>query len=465
MRVAREKLYQEVWAEPMTTVAKRYDVSSNYLARICERLNIPRPGRGYWQQHAVGAEVEADVLPAAEPGDEVEWARDGSTPAIAQMSSASRRPVTRAARPEKHSLLVDARGLFDDVRGGREVLYVLPRKTKLVDIFVTPATLERALKFASDFFLFAEERGHRVVLAPTGRGYTRKAPNVHEGVQSRHDYGDYQRGTWQPISPTTVLVGDIAIGVTIYETMEEADAVWRNGKYVRHEPPKALPATRRRAQVLGQEHVTKHWFPTGRLGLQAYASQGVAWEQTWIEKAAGELSASFEAIAKALEGAVPKIRTLLDERAREEERRKQEWAEQQKRWRREEEERRRKEEEAARVKRIQEDIASWRTARDIRAYVAEIQALVKDADLSITEGGSADQDLKWALNYADAIDPLASWRKDIERVKAEAANRPRPNCGQTHSLGGEAKDSSEHVEGTSAAAADLEGAGRGPDVT
>jgi len=39
-------LYKEVWAEPMTTVAKRYDVSSNYLARICERLNIPRPSEG-----------------------------------------------------------------------------------------------------------------------------------------------------------------------------------------------------------------------------------------------------------------------------------------------------------------------------------------------------------------------------------------------------------------------------------
>lgn len=46
MSVPREKLYEEVWAEPMTTVSKRYGVSSVYLARICEQLRVPRPPRG-----------------------------------------------------------------------------------------------------------------------------------------------------------------------------------------------------------------------------------------------------------------------------------------------------------------------------------------------------------------------------------------------------------------------------------
>lgn len=444
MNVTREKLYAEVWAEPMTAVAKRYEVSSNYLARICERLNVPRPGRGYWQQRAVGAEVESDPLPEPQPGDEIEWARDGSTPAIAQMSSTSPRPRrTGADRPDKHPLLVGARGLFEEVRAGREVLYVLPRKTKLVDIFVTPATLARALNLASDLFLFLEDRGHRVVLAPLGRGYRRAELNVREGVKPQYDYGEYERGRWQPVSPTTVLVGEIAIGVTIYETMEEADSVWRDGKCVRYEPPEALLTSKRRAPIFTQERVSKHWFPTGRLGLHAYEAEGVAWEQTWIEKAAGELCTSFEAIAKAVEGAVPKVRKLLEERAREEERREKEWKEQQKRWRREEQEQRRREEEASRLKRIQERIASWRMARDIRAYVAEIHALVKDADLKITEGGSADQELTWALKHADTIDPLTSWRKDIEKVKAEAANKPCPDCGKVH---GAESDEAEGVD-------------------
>ena len=41
---SRDELYQLVWSEPMTKVAKRFEVSSSYLARICSSLNVPRPG-------------------------------------------------------------------------------------------------------------------------------------------------------------------------------------------------------------------------------------------------------------------------------------------------------------------------------------------------------------------------------------------------------------------------------------
>ena len=47
MRISREELYKEIWSEPATRVARRYDVSSSYLARVCEGLNVPHPPRGY----------------------------------------------------------------------------------------------------------------------------------------------------------------------------------------------------------------------------------------------------------------------------------------------------------------------------------------------------------------------------------------------------------------------------------
>lgn len=73
-RVSRERLYEEVWAEPMTTVALKYKVSSSFLARICTRLKVPRPQRGYWAMYATGKRPKK---PVACPGDELEWARDG----------------------------------------------------------------------------------------------------------------------------------------------------------------------------------------------------------------------------------------------------------------------------------------------------------------------------------------------------------------------------------------------------
>ena len=46
--LTREELYAQVWAEPMTSLAQRYGLSDRGLAKICTRMGIPVPGRGYW---------------------------------------------------------------------------------------------------------------------------------------------------------------------------------------------------------------------------------------------------------------------------------------------------------------------------------------------------------------------------------------------------------------------------------
>jgi hypothetical protein len=46
--LTREELYAQVWAEPMTSLAQRYGLSDRVLAKICTRMGIPVPGRGYW---------------------------------------------------------------------------------------------------------------------------------------------------------------------------------------------------------------------------------------------------------------------------------------------------------------------------------------------------------------------------------------------------------------------------------
>jgi hypothetical protein len=53
-RYDREKVYGEIWAEPIQHVAKRYKLSDVGLAKVCRKLDIPRPGRGYWAIKAAG---------------------------------------------------------------------------------------------------------------------------------------------------------------------------------------------------------------------------------------------------------------------------------------------------------------------------------------------------------------------------------------------------------------------------
>ncbi|MGE5474795.1 MAG: hypothetical protein ACM3UU_11300 [Ignavibacteriales bacterium] len=53
----REKLFDEVWQEPMTTVAKRYELSDNGLRKRCKKLQIPLPPAGHWAKLQAGKEV------------------------------------------------------------------------------------------------------------------------------------------------------------------------------------------------------------------------------------------------------------------------------------------------------------------------------------------------------------------------------------------------------------------------
>jgi hypothetical protein len=59
--VTREQLYDQVWSMPLTALAKTYGISDVALGKICSRLNVPKPGLGYW------AKIEAGQKPGRTP--------------------------------------------------------------------------------------------------------------------------------------------------------------------------------------------------------------------------------------------------------------------------------------------------------------------------------------------------------------------------------------------------------------
>jgi ribosomal protein S14 len=82
VRIARDELYEQVWRQPLRTVAGEYGLSDNGLRKICARLDVPCPARGYWARKKNGHEVRQQLLPKAVPGQETEvWIarRDGAT--------------------------------------------------------------------------------------------------------------------------------------------------------------------------------------------------------------------------------------------------------------------------------------------------------------------------------------------------------------------------------------------------
>lgn len=61
----REKLYKEVWANPVVKVAEQYGVSDVAIHKICKKLNVPTPPLGYWAKVSAGAKVPKTPLPKA----------------------------------------------------------------------------------------------------------------------------------------------------------------------------------------------------------------------------------------------------------------------------------------------------------------------------------------------------------------------------------------------------------------
>lgn len=63
----REQLLAEVWAEPLQSVAPRYSLSDVGLKKLCARLQVPTPGRGYWAKLKAGKRVPSP--PTLKPYD------------------------------------------------------------------------------------------------------------------------------------------------------------------------------------------------------------------------------------------------------------------------------------------------------------------------------------------------------------------------------------------------------------
>jgi AcrR family transcriptional regulator len=88
-----------VWSKPLSVVAKEVDLSSNALAKICSRLLVPYPPRGYWARKNSGAVLKQPPLPEAHEDQAI-----GGAVTISSVRAGSRRVLTRlspAARREQ----------------------------------------------------------------------------------------------------------------------------------------------------------------------------------------------------------------------------------------------------------------------------------------------------------------------------------------------------------------------------
>lgn len=68
IELTRHALYEQVWREPLSTVAQQLGLSASGLAKICDRTSIPYPTRGHWAKARAGRAPFPPPLPPAPAG-------------------------------------------------------------------------------------------------------------------------------------------------------------------------------------------------------------------------------------------------------------------------------------------------------------------------------------------------------------------------------------------------------------
>jgi hypothetical protein len=165
--VHREALYEETWAEPMSSLAKRYNISDVALAKVCRKLQVPVPPRGYWARIRNGYKVTRPSLPNLPSG--------GHKSATISPSLGKSRKVPEAVREQQAYEALPENRISDGhfscklhplVQATKQVLtgrLEPSRKVVALDVRVSRSSLERALRILSALCYACEQRGYSVL--------------------------------------------------------------------------------------------------------------------------------------------------------------------------------------------------------------------------------------------------------------------------------------------------------------
>jgi hypothetical protein len=231
--------------------------------------------------YVTGKRPKKPSLPAASPGDELEWVRDGE--ARREPLKLQSRPLTfkrrnRSELPALHPLLA---GFQDCLNEGRDSIFhpfIRPIKRLLPDIITSKKTVQRIIDVANELYLDLEAHGHQIKFSPHGRCLWRCTVDEREKARG----GNHNSYLWSPSRPTLVFIGNVAIGLTVYEMTEYVEVRHIDGEYIKITdltPQQLKKAARSYSWTSTQD------MPSGRICIQASSPYpGTQWTKQWQEK-------------------------------------------------------------------------------------------------------------------------------------------------------------------------------------
>jgi hypothetical protein len=360
--VTREELYEQVWTTPLVRLAVQYGISNVGLGKLCRRLNVPTPGRGYWARLAAGEKLKRTPLPKPVGYQaRIELTRD---------------PTATMTQPQTKPPEVLVPEALDSAHGVIRQLGNLLRKASVDEherlvvgtIFATTAgTHRRALLVLDGLCKALETRGHAIAIVA----------------------GDGGRPTLR------ATAGGETVSLSMSESLDR----------IEHE---LTPAEQAEVEKTGKSRARKYdYAPGGRLRIDINDRDLArsAWadtERRRLERKLGNVVVSIEAVAEARKAR----RNEFEEQQRKEEQRRLEAEQHRQRLAEEQAEARRQQ----RLKQYRELLArdvehmaaDWVRAKQVREFLDAYDETVPDEQRTPI----ARRWLESARRFQAQLDPL-----------------------------------------------------------
>lgn len=179
IELTRKELYDLVWENPLSKLAKKYSLSDNGLRKVCRKLDIPLPKNGYWQKIQYNKKVNQEKLPVNNTvensitlkfRDNSETIINGVENELNQLTKEIKNELKETIIfPEKLTrplqLISDAK---NDLKTKEPEHYhnmkgLLNTSPDILNIAVAPQNVKRALLFMDIFIKAIQKRGHNVI--------------------------------------------------------------------------------------------------------------------------------------------------------------------------------------------------------------------------------------------------------------------------------------------------------------
>jgi hypothetical protein len=377
--ITRESLYKLVWSKPCRAVAKELGISDVAVGKICRKLVVPKPERGFWAKKAHGKAVKIIPLKSAVDAPATATIEGGRTSAPREKLvriEETQKIIVENELTEPERLVVSTRRALE--RDDRSTGGILSGgfQDRFLSLKVSRAQLDRSLRILNTLIKTFKESDIRTTA---------------EHPPERHN--------------SAFVVGKEMI---LFSVRELTKRIKNNGT----------------EQFGASKWDNFAYKPSGTLLLRLEGDLPESFQKNWadgktqnLEDVLGKIVATVIAIAENMPA--HRQKRAEEQKQREEEHRRWElhWQEQE-RLRVQESMRRAKEE--ARRKKLEDEASNWHRSRMLRSYIAQREEYLGQTEATAEEKAQTSDWLNWAKNYADSLDPSSRNLQDLGWEKLPA---------------------------------------------